>query len=137
MKFSNDIPVFGDTKWRGECPSESAEQVTFFGKLRRELPELAAVAIHPRNEGKRTHGQTMRHKAEGMTPGASDIIIPGLPAFVCELKRKDHTKSRWQPQQPEYLEQCKKLGAFACVALGHEAAWQALKEWQKSLKPTQ
>ena len=69
-----------------------------------------------------------------MTPGASDIIIPGNPSFVCELKRRDHTKSTWQPKQLEYLEAAKENGSFVCVALGWEAAWDALENWRQSYK---
>ena len=64
-----------------------------------------------------------------MTPGASDIIIPASVSFVCELKRKDHTQSKWQDGQIEYLEAANHAGAFVCVALGWEAAWQAFNDW--------
>jgi len=132
MKFSNWLKVYGDKTYRNKkCPPESSEQITFFNVLRREYPELGAIAIHPRNEGKRSIQQTQKQKAEGMTPGASDIIIPGNPTFVCELKRQDHTMSKWQPNQIEYLENCKNNGAFVCVALGYKAALEALEQWKK------
>ncbi len=128
------VKVYGDTQYRGKCPTETVEQVTFFGRLRREYPDtLGRLAIHPRNEGLRTHGQTMKHKAEGMSAGASDIVIPGNPTFVCELKRKDHTQSRMEDGQIEYLEAAQAAGCFVCVALGRDAAWEALKEWQRSI----
>lgn len=127
------FPVFGDTVFRGKCPTESLEQVTFFGALRRQFPATwGALAIHPRNEGMKTGGQftaVQKHAAEGMTPGAADIIIPGAPAFVCEMKRQDHTQSAWQPGQVEYLTAAHEAGAFACVALGHKAALEALEAW--------
>lgn len=127
------FPVYGDLSWRGKCPTESLEQVTFFAMLRREYPiTWGVLAIHPRNEGLKTNGQfasVQRHAAEGMTRGAADIIIPGCPTFVCEMKRRDHTKSAWQAGQIEYLAEAQNKGAFACVALGHEAAWEALQEW--------
>lgn len=130
MKIPNWLPIYGDVSYRGKCPTESAEQITFFNKLRREYPDsYGLIAIHPRNEGKRTHQQTTKQKAEGMTKGASDIIIPAAVAFICEMKRKDHTKSQWQDGQKEYLEAAKEQGAFVCVALGWEAAWEALQEW--------
>lgn len=133
MKFAEWLKVYGDQSFRGECPPESNEQITFFNKLRREYPDtLGRLAIHPRNEGKRTHQQTMRHKAEGMTEGASDIVIPGAPAFVCELKRKNHTKSRFEDGQLEYLQAAQDAGCFVCVSLGWEAAWQALQDWLQS-----
>jgi hypothetical protein len=132
MKFQHDIPVYGDKAYRGDCPPESAEQVTFFARLRREHPDTwGALAIHPRNEGKRTHYQTAQQKAQGMTPGAADIVIPASPAFVCELKRRDHTKSAWQDGQVEYLLAAQQAGAFVCVALGCDAATEAFNDWMK------
>lgn len=128
MKFHSDITVFGDPRYRGECPAEGAEQITFFNSLPQDL---RAIAIHPRNEGKRTHQQVKWQKADGtITKGASDIIIPGAPAFICELKRQDHTKSRWQDGQVEYLLACQAAGCFVCVALGWRAAIDAVKQWQ-------
>lgn len=122
------VPVYGDPDWRGKCPSEAVEQVTFFNRVRK-VPKWGILALHPRNEGKRHYKQVSREKAEGMTKGASDIIIPGYPAFVCELKRRDRTQSTWQDGQKEYLEAARNAGAFACVALGADAAWQAFGEW--------
>jgi len=129
MKFPKWLKVYGDIDFRGKCPPESAEQITFFRQL---PPELKAIAIHPRNEGKRSYHQTAKQKAEGMNVGASDIIIPAAPSFVCELKRRDHTKSAWQKGQIEYLENCQKNGCFVCVALGYEAALQAVDDWIKN-----
>ena len=127
------VPLYGDVSFRGECPKEELEQVTFFNRLRREYPDsYGLIALHPRNEQQLRgghHQQMIRQKAEGMTSGAADVIIPGARAFVCEMKRKDHTQSGWQDGQREYLAAAAALGAFACVALGHEAAWQALEEW--------
>ena len=131
----NDLPfsVFGDLSYRGKCPTEATEMVTFFAMLRREYPGTwGALAVHPRNEGLKSGGQfssVQRHAAEGMTKGAADIIIPGAPAFLCEMKRMDHTKSAWQDGQIEYLTAAQEAGAFACVALGHEAAWEAVQAW--------
>ncbi len=127
------FPVFGNKQFRGDCPVESMEQVTFFNRLRAEYPDTwGAIALHPRNEQKLRGGQhraLIRQKAEGMTPGASDVIIPGRVSFVCEIKRQDHTKSKWQPKQIEYLTAAQNAGAFACVALGWEGAWEAFGEW--------
>ena len=132
MKMPEEIIVFGDKDYRGQCPLESAEQITFFARLRREYPQTwGALAIHPRNEGKRHHAQTMQQKSEGMTAGSADIVIPARIAFVCELKRRDHTKSTWQKEQVQYLLAAKEAGAFACVALGCDAAWDALKVWEE------
>jgi len=130
MQFPEWLPVYGDQKYRNKkCPVESAEQITFFNTLRRDYPELAIIAIHPRNEGKRTAQQTQRQKAEGMTAGASDIIIPTLRPFICELKRQDHTLCHWEPDQLTYMATAQAMGAFVCVALGYQAALEALEVW--------
>ena len=114
----------------GPCPHELKEQETFFNQLRIRHPRLHAIAIHPKNEGKRTKVQMDRQKAEGgFVKGASDIIIPGSPCFVCELKRRDRTKSKWESGQLDYLLACHDMGAFVCVAFGWEQAIAGVEEW--------
>lgn len=131
MKFHNDIKVFGNIEFRGECPSEAAEAVTFFAKLRREYPDsYGKIATHIRNEGLRTFYQATKQKSEGMVKGAPDIIIPASVAFVCELKRQDHTRSKWQDGQQEYLLEAHKQGAFVCIGLGYVGAYEAFIYWK-------
>lgn len=133
MNFPDWLPVYGDTAFRGNCPPEHVELASFFSKLRREHPDtFGAIAIHPRNEAQLRNGQfsaVAQHKAEGMTPGAADILIPARVPFICELKRTDHTKSSWQPGQVSYLEAASNAGAFVCAALGAFAAWKAFQDW--------
>lgn len=112
-------------QYRGPCPVESAEQKTVINYIREICPNV----IHPRNEGKRTHKQAAREKAEGLTTGASDIIIPGSPSFVCELKRKDKTKSKITDEQIKFLTESQELGSWVCIAYGHEAAIEAFNVW--------
>lgn len=130
---SSPVPIYGDVKWRGKCPLEEVEQASFFSRLRREYPDTwGNLAVHPRNEGQLRGGQfraIIKHKSEGMSPGAADIIIPGSPAFICEMKRQDITKSKWQDGQQAYLAAAQNAGCFSCVALGAVAAWQAFEEW--------
>lgn len=133
MKFPDKVRVYGNLSFRGKCPLEDVEQISFFNKLRREYPDsYGLIAIHPRNEGLLVKGQFAainKHRLEGMSAGASDIVIPGAPSFVCEMKRQDHTKSAWQDGQVSYLQASAAAGSFACVALGAAAAWQAFQEW--------
>lgn len=130
MKFPTWLKVYGDTTYRGPCPTETAEQATFFNQL---PPDLKRIALHIRNEGKRSVQQMSKQRAEGgFVSGASDVIIPGAPAFVCEMKRADHTKSKWQPGQIDYLEAARDNGAWVCVALGWKAAMEAVIEWRKA-----
>ena len=135
MKIPNWLQTYGDTSYRGDCPLEDAELMTFFNELNRLHPQLSLVAIHPDNEGLvlgSGHHHHIKQKAKGaIKKGAADIIIVGYPTFVCELKRKDHTKSKWQDGLLDFLQTSQKLGAFVCVALGYEAALQALNDWLK------
>ena len=134
MKLPDHIPIFGDPSYRGACPTENADQVTLVAFIRRQWPKTWGVlGFHPRNEGQRTWGQAAWQKAEGMTEGTIDWIIPARTPLVMELKRKDHTKSKWQPGQVEYLTAAQDAGAFACIALGYEAAIEAVKQWDKLL----
>lgn len=129
MKLPNDISVYGDVRFRGDCPSETLEQVTFFARLRRQYPaSWGAIAVHIRNEGKRHKFQAAQEKSEGMVTGAPDIIIPGRRTFICELKRRDHTKSTLGKDQLAYLLVAQEAGAFVCVALGADSAMEAFVE---------
>ena len=129
MKFPQKIKVYGDLSFRGKCPHESAEQITLFNVVRKNYPKIGLIATHIRNEGKRSYSQAAKQKAEGMTKGAPDVMIPGNPSFVCEIKRLDHTKSKWQDGQQEYLVAAQENGSFVCVALGYKAALEAIEEW--------
>lgn len=135
MKFPEWLPTYGDTTFRGKCPLESLEQVSVFNRLRREYPDdWGVLAFHPRNEQLLSGGQfaaMVKHKAEGMTPGVVDLIIPARVPLVMEIKRRDHTLSKWQPGQLPYLEAAQNAGAFACVALGALGAWEAFEAWRR------
>lgn len=139
MKFPPWLRVYGDMSYRGECPVEAVEQATFFNRIRAQYPTTwGRTALHPRNEQRVRGGQFQhlaRQKAEGQTKGAADILIPAGPpvgAFVCELKRRDPTRSRWEDGQLEYLEAAQHGGSFVCVALGVDAAWDAFTEWAQA-----
>lgn len=127
------VPIYGDTSYRGKCPQEYVEQASFFNRLRAEYPtSWGLLALHPRNEGLKERGQfstVLKHKAEGMTTGAADIIIPARMAFVCEMKRANPMLSSWQPGQQEYLAAAASGGAFSCLALGAVGAWEAFEAW--------
>lgn len=137
MKFPSWLPVYGDVSFRGKCPLEHVEQSSIINRIRREYPDSwGRLVLHPRNEGLKEKGQfstVLKHKAEGMAVGASDIVIPAAPSFVCEVKRCDHTISHWQEGQQEYLKAAQDAGAFACVALGAVGAWEAFEAWRLSL----
>tara|TARA_R110000803_G_scaffold120836_4_gene188941 strand:+ start:3382 stop:3765 length:384 start_codon:yes stop_codon:yes gene_type:complete len=113
---------------KGKQASESAEMVTFFNQLKKLYPEVAKAGTHIRNEGKRTHAQTQKQKAEGMVAGASDIFIHGCPSFACEMKSLSKS-SKISDKQIAFLDAVDALGAFACVAYGYKAALLAVEDW--------
>ncbi len=132
MKFPDFIKVYGDQSYRGDCYQEDAELATAINQIRKRYPDtIGLLVFHTKNEGKKTYGQNNADKMKGQTKGSPDIVIPAYRTFCCEVKRKNHTKSVWQPGQLEYLEAAKKAGAFVCVALGWEAVIQAVEDWQK------
>lgn len=122
------VKTYG-TPISGPCPSEKVEMASFFNRLRREHPALGAIALHIRNEGKRTAMQHQSMVGEGgFVKGAADVVMPGAPTFVMEMKSRAKT-ARVSKEQRAYLEAVAAQGAFACVALGAVGAWEALQDW--------
>lgn len=135
LKIPPQIPVYGNQEFRGKCPKESLEQITFVNTVRREYPDTFGVlVVHAKNEQKLINGQfsaLTRDRAMGMAVGCPDIQIPGNPSFCMELKRKDKTQSKISEPQINYLLAAQKQGAFCCVALGYNGAMEAFNEWLK------
>ena len=130
MKIPPEIPVYG-TSIKGCKITESNHMTTFFNTLRREHPKYGAIAIHIRNEGKRTINQITKERYQGgWVKGCSDIVIPGMPSFVCEMKSQSPLAKITQ-DQISYLLAAKACGAFVCVALGYLAAMEAFNDWIK------
>lgn len=141
IKTYQGILLYGNQKLRDKkCPKESVEQITFVNHIRAQYPDsYGLILIHPENERKLINGQfstVSKSRAMGMSPGASDIIIPGNPSFVCEIKRIDRTLSDITQEQLDYLYAAKDAGAFVCIALGHEASIDAFNQWLKIIKPS-
>lgn len=110
-----------------KAPSESAEMATFFNKL---PPHIKSVAIHVRNEGIRDARLISKMRLEGgFVKGCPDIIVPGCPTLLIEMKSRSKT-SKISDEQVKYLERASDLGAMSCICYGWEAAMQALKDWE-------
>ena len=119
--------------YRGKCPLEAVEQISWFNRVREAYPDTwGLLAVHVRNEGLLKNGQLSaikKHKLEGMVTGCVDIFIPGSPCMVMEMKRQSPALSTLSPEQAAYLVAAEKAGAFACVAFGAVAAWGAFTDW--------
>lgn len=130
MKLPSWLPSYGDTSYRGDCPKEDAELITAINWIRMEYPDsLGALTVHVENEGKRTMAQAQMAKAKGLLAGAVDILILTTPPIALEMKRRDHTQSRWQKGQLEFLEAAHKHGAFVGVCFGAEGFKQAIRTY--------
>jgi hypothetical protein len=132
VKIPPSIPVYGDIKFRDpKCRKERPEQKEFFAWLKECRPRIHEIAIHPKNEGKRTAFQQQEDKELGaLTTGAPDIMIPGRVPFLCELKRLDLSASKVRSKQVAYLVRAQEYGAFVCFALGSENAIKAFLDWE-------
>lgn len=139
VKAYPGVPLYGDSKYRNkQCPSEDLEQITFINTIKSTHQETyGKIILHIENEGQLRNGQfhsIMKRKAKGsLNKGASDILIPGNPCFVLELKKQDRTQSDITQEQLDYLYAAKEAGSFVCIALGHEAAMNAFNDWLKLL----
>lgn len=127
------VPIYGSLEYRNKhCALEDAELETFVNQLREKHPKLATLFVHIPNEGERTMDEVQILKRKGaLNKGAVDELIPADISFVGELKREDHTLSDIYDEQINYLITAHQLGAFAFVALGWRANWQALEDWLK------
>lgn len=129
MKIPPNIPVYGKPIKSCKIP-EAMHMATFFNILRRDYPEYAKIALHVRNERQRTKYQIDKEKAQGgFVTGASDIILPGNPTFVCEMKSQS-PRAKISDEQIDFLIAAQNNGAFVCVALGYKAAINAFLEWK-------
>lgn len=110
-----------------KAPSESAEMATFFNKL---PSHIKSVAIHVRNEGVRDYRLVSKMRMEGgFIKGCPDIIVPGCPTLLIEMKSRAKA-SRLSKEQVSYMDSAKSLGAMCCVCYGYEAALQAIQVWE-------
>lgn len=139
-----DVPIFGDISFRGDCKKEDPELAFMYQSLKLKYPQYEHLFFHVVNEWKPTGTTSYAHYAKlinkGMKPRLADFIClpikPGAPAFLCEMKRLDISKSlNSKARKEHYLEQIsllasqKQNGAVVCVALGGNNGIQAFTEY--------
>ena len=128
MKMHPLIKVHGDMAYRDpKAPKEDSESITLVNQVKKRYPHL--LFMHIKNEGKKTKAQADFDKAMGMLAGASDFVFLGTPPLLLEMKRKDNTLSTWQPNQQMFLLKAQEQGCMVRVALGWEAAMEAVEDW--------
>lgn len=129
-----EVPPKRELKHNTDIPTEHQEQVkviTWWAKWHETfgLPVFALYAIP--NGGLRDMVVAARLKAEGVRRGIPDLALDvprnGYHGLRIEMKRvKGGTVS---PEQKEVHQFLKEQGYAVVVALGHEAAIEALKEY--------
>lgn len=133
MKMHPQIKVYGSLTYRDtKTAKEDQEAMTLVNQVKKRYPYL--LFMHIKNEGKKTKAQADFDKAMGMLAGASDFVFLGTPPLLLEMKRKDNTLSTWQPNQQMFLLKAQEQGCKVCVALGWEAAMEAVEDWMRIKK---
>lgn len=133
MKIDKNIRFYGDLDFRDKnSAKEDLVVQTIVNQVRKRYPYV--LFTHIKNEGKRTKAQMDFDKSMGLLGGVSDLVFFGNPMMVMEVKRKDHTLSKWQPYQQEFLIETQKQGVFSCVVLGWEAGMEAVEDWLRIKK---
>lgn len=131
-QLTRGIEIIGDVTFRGKCAVEDAELITFRNQLEIRYPQYAAVMLHPKNEGQRHKHQADAERAKGaLNTGACDIVLPGFPTLLIEMKRRDVTQSEITTDQLDYIDAAERVGCWACIALGWENAMLAVDKWHK------
>lgn len=115
-----------DSGFRGDCPSEDGEQMTFLAWLRFNYPQLFLVTFHVKNEGqlaaKNKYAMASRDKKMGLVRGVNDIMIMSNPVICMEFKRKDKTKSSVSKDQLTWLQRMDEQGHRAVIVYGADEA---------------
>ena len=96
--------------------------------------ELNGIPVfHIPNEGKRTKGTGGRLKAQGLSHGVPDLMIPvpsgGKHGLFIEMKRPKPMGKRPTDAQLKWLERLNKNGYLAVVCYGQDEAKETLKTY--------
>lgn len=135
MKITTKNGVhYYDPGFRGDCRSESCEQIDAMGWIERNHPDRWPLVFHVPNETKATPQYMQRRQKEGVKPGVADIIDFGEVRGAFEMKRQDRGKSRLSKEQIAHLEAVAASGGFAAVCWGFEAFKAAYSEFLRGLK---
>lgn len=136
MKFHPNTKVYGDLSYRGKCSlKEDTDVMSIVNQVRIRYPDV--IVLHIKNEGLRSgkdFQQLNKDKAMGFIQGASDLVFFGNPTLVMEVKKQNHMKSQWKPNQEEFLHRAERNGCMAVVALGAAAGLEAVEDWMKLRK---
>ena len=141
LELPDEVMLFGDIDYRGECPAEDSDLISFVAWLKYNWPELENCIIHTPNEGDLPVQARMQQKKKGVLFRCPDVIVMTVPAYCMELKRRNPSKSLSSEEdrsrfreQVGVLVSMQKQGNFSCAALGLDAAkesWKYFLAWRE------
>lgn len=122
--------------------SEHTAQVLICNWLDMQYPDLVFFAV-PNGARLGGHTDAQRYgiinklKAEGLTPGAPDLVIlaPRGNYHACLLEMKKEKGGRLSENQKEFLARAEQAGYYTIVGRGYDQARELLEEYLSWEKP--
>ncbi len=118
-----------DANSRALKASEAATQRAII----RRLATLGIVALHVRNEGRRSDMEKLRAVADGMMPGFPDLILIGTHGRVGFMEVKSAT-GRLSPQQRDSIAMLHRRGQLVAVARDEDCAEDVVGLWMWEIR---
>lgn len=120
-QLKSGIWVF-DSGYRGDCPKEETDQISYGLWMQHRFPDVLWFHV-PNETGTRSGPQFVeKRRRMGVRSGVSDnvILTRGInhKCGLIELKRRDKTKSKVSKSQNQVLEEAIAEGHFGAVAYG-------------------
>ena len=108
-----------------------------FRKQAAEMPRAIHPAVWTRPTGEKClHvSNYMAQGILGMENEEGDALLEAVCQAQNALAQSCSYFHKWEDGQIPYLQAAKAQGAFVCVALGCDAAWQALLDWLSDERP--
>lgn len=122
-QLKSGIWVF-DSGYRGDCPKEETDQISYGLWMQHRFPNVLWFHV-PNETGTKSGPQFVeKRRRMGVRSGVSDnvILTRGInhKCALIELKRRDKTKSKVSKSQTDVLEEAIVEGHFGAIAYGLE-----------------
>ena len=111
---------------------EHSLQVRCVQRFRYEHPDIAHLLIAIPNGGKRSTTEAKWLKAEGMTPGASDLILlvsRGAYGFLCIESKTTSKDSRQSEAQKEWQKLVEQNGGKYIIYRDADTFWEIVTKY--------
>lgn len=120
-QLKSGVWVF-DSGYRGDCPKEETDQISYGLWMQHSFPDVLWFHV-PNETGTRSGPQFVeKRRRMGVRRGVSDnvILTHGInhKCGLIELKRRDKTKSTVSKSQNQVLEAAVAEGHFGAIAYG-------------------